>query len=55
MSNSMPFRPTSIASNPENLLAKVTSSLRHSSGVVVPQVFKINLLLDTNMELSLKM
>ena len=46
---------TSIASNPENFLAKLTISLRHSRGVVVPQVFKMNLLLDTNMELSLKM
>ena len=45
---------TSIVSNPVYTLTSLLRSSRHSSGVVFPQVFRINLRFDTNIELSLR-
>ena len=45
---------TSMVSNPVYCLAKWSRSPINSSGVVVPQVLRRNLLWDTNMELSLR-
>jgi hypothetical protein len=44
---------TSMVSNPANFLAKSDRSRRHSSGVVVPHVFRMNRRWETNIELSL--
>ena len=44
---------TSIVSNPVYLRTILTKSPMHCKGVVVPQVFKMNLLWLMNIELSL--